>query len=186
MTDILPLVKRAWGKSFALQENVRHAIVERGWGPLNYVLLDHPDVRKGSSIDMNSDTSESINNTNNSNDSNTVAPSISVDLSAINTSSGYAGIITDAIIVHHLKDSAKVKSLQLKKEKINEISDLTEKLKAICKKMPSSGAFASVGEFCLTPNVMAVVVKEKKGNKTKTTSKNNGKRRNAIPIPKNI
>lgn len=37
--DIMPLVRKAWGKSFALSHNIKKSIAERGWGPLNYVLL---------------------------------------------------------------------------------------------------------------------------------------------------
>ena len=45
-TDIIPLVNMAWGKSFANAKNCQKAIRERGWGPLNYCLLDHPDLQK--------------------------------------------------------------------------------------------------------------------------------------------
>jgi hypothetical protein len=45
MTDIVPLVSLSWFKSFGLIENAQKAISQRGWGPLNFVLLDHPDVR---------------------------------------------------------------------------------------------------------------------------------------------
>ena len=45
-TDIIPLINMVWVKSFANATNCRKAIRERGWGPLNYILLDHPDLMK--------------------------------------------------------------------------------------------------------------------------------------------
>ena len=47
-TDIIPLVNMAWGKSFANAKNCKKAIHKRGWGLLNYCLLDHPDLLKKS------------------------------------------------------------------------------------------------------------------------------------------
>ena len=41
-SDIVPLVRHAWDLSFARAEVAKKAIAARGWGPLNYVLLDHP------------------------------------------------------------------------------------------------------------------------------------------------
>ena len=42
--DIVLLVQHAWKESFAIKETNKKAIAERGWGPLNYVLLDHPEL----------------------------------------------------------------------------------------------------------------------------------------------
>ena len=49
-TDIIPLVNMAWKDSFAYVENSLKAIREGGWGPLNYCLLDHPDLNQQSVI----------------------------------------------------------------------------------------------------------------------------------------
>ena len=43
-TDIIPICNRAFQKSFAKVDCVQKAIAERGWGPLNYNLLTHPDI----------------------------------------------------------------------------------------------------------------------------------------------
>ena len=43
-TDIIPLVKKAWVKSFARVESNKKAICARGWGPLNRALLLNPSV----------------------------------------------------------------------------------------------------------------------------------------------
>jgi hypothetical protein len=43
--DTMWIVHYAWEKSFARIETNMHVIAERGWGPLNYVLLDHPELK---------------------------------------------------------------------------------------------------------------------------------------------
>ena len=43
-TDVVLLVQHAWKESFAIKETNKKAIAERGWGPLNYILLDHPEL----------------------------------------------------------------------------------------------------------------------------------------------
>jgi hypothetical protein len=43
-TDCVPLVNMAWSNSFAKVKNAQKAIKERGWNPLNFVLLDHPKL----------------------------------------------------------------------------------------------------------------------------------------------
>jgi hypothetical protein len=43
-TDCIPLINSAWERSFAKVEYAKKAILQRGWNPLNYVLLDHPKL----------------------------------------------------------------------------------------------------------------------------------------------
>jgi hypothetical protein len=45
-TDIIPLVNYGWSGSFANVPNNIKAISERGWSPLNKILLLHPEIRK--------------------------------------------------------------------------------------------------------------------------------------------
>ena len=44
-TDIIPLVIKAWKKSFARIEKNKIAIAIRGWWPFTRKLLLHPDIR---------------------------------------------------------------------------------------------------------------------------------------------
>jgi hypothetical protein len=41
MTDIIPLINMAWQGLFTRADRARKAILQRGWGPMNYCLLDH-------------------------------------------------------------------------------------------------------------------------------------------------
>lgn len=42
-TDIIPMINDSWAESFADVEGNKTAIFERGWFPLNKILLLHPD-----------------------------------------------------------------------------------------------------------------------------------------------
>ena len=44
-TNIVPIVNMAWDSSFVNVENNMVAIKERGWNPLNYLLLDSDDIK---------------------------------------------------------------------------------------------------------------------------------------------
>ena len=44
-TDLMPLINRAWNASFARKQKNQQAIADRGWCPLNYNLLTHPEIR---------------------------------------------------------------------------------------------------------------------------------------------
>jgi hypothetical protein len=63
-------VNTEWDKSFARVDSSRKAILKRGWNPLNYVLLDHPDLIQTNSVETeevvhptNSSTSTNISST---------------------------------------------------------------------------------------------------------------------------
>jgi hypothetical protein len=43
--DVMWIVRYTWDKSFAHIEMNKDAIAERGWGALNYILLDHPELQ---------------------------------------------------------------------------------------------------------------------------------------------
>ena len=150
MSDIVPLVRRAWEQSFAIQTNAKKAIAERGWGPLNYVCLDHPDVRK--TVKANGEAVSSGSGTTN----------LVIDVSSFNSESGYAGAITESIIALHLKDDKRKQTLLEKKTKIDTIRDDAEKIKALCKSIPSSGVLGGVGYFSFSKSLSAVVQGEKK------------------------
>ena len=45
-TDVVLFVHQAWKECFAAVERNKKAAAERGLGPLIYVLLDHPELKK--------------------------------------------------------------------------------------------------------------------------------------------
>ena len=42
--DIIPIVNYAWARSFNNFITNKKAIRDRGWGPLNKILLQHPEI----------------------------------------------------------------------------------------------------------------------------------------------
>jgi hypothetical protein len=104
MTDIVPLVTHgAWGKSCENVDNSKKSIAIRGWGPLNYVFLDHPKIRKT----ILSDSGATTGNSN-------------FDVHAVNTSRGFAGDIMGKIMYAHLKDKSRVETINKEKRKMSE------------------------------------------------------------------
>ena len=45
LTDIIPILNSAWEASFVNVEKNLKAIADRGWGPLNYELLNNSDIQ---------------------------------------------------------------------------------------------------------------------------------------------
>jgi hypothetical protein len=100
MTDIVPLISHAWLESFAKTSSSKKAIAQRGWGPLNFALLDHPDVRKtnagdGINTSLTSTTSE-----------------YDIDIvSSLNFSTGFSSNMMEKIITEQMKDKSRIESL---------------------------------------------------------------------------
>ena len=49
-TNIILVVCMAWRESFAIAVRNKKAIAERGWDPLNFILLDHPELKKAQEL----------------------------------------------------------------------------------------------------------------------------------------
>jgi hypothetical protein len=53
MTDIIPIVNGAFPTSFGGVDKSKKAIADCGWRPLNYALLQHPEVVKTKPVTTN-------------------------------------------------------------------------------------------------------------------------------------
>jgi hypothetical protein len=62
-TDIIPLISMAWDKSFNRQKIAQAAILDRGWYPLTYCLLDHSRLRRSIVDDKQQSTNTKTNET---------------------------------------------------------------------------------------------------------------------------
>ena len=51
--DIIPIVRKAWEKSFGVVESNKKSLAERGWNMLNYALLQHPFLKNVSLVESN-------------------------------------------------------------------------------------------------------------------------------------
>jgi hypothetical protein len=105
-TDIIPLVTYAWKDSFAISRNAVTAIAQRGWNPLNYCLVDHPDVRTTKRVLIGTKPNE---------EATAVAGDGAVD---VNTSTGLAGQLIDAILIDRLKCVSAMESIQNERQNL--------------------------------------------------------------------
>ena len=62
-TDVVTIVSAAWEKSFSIVKNNHTVISECGWGPLNYVLLDHPEIASSTMTTEASVSQEALSGT---------------------------------------------------------------------------------------------------------------------------
>jgi hypothetical protein len=95
--DIVGLVHHTWQYSFAKKESSKKAISERGWNPLTYKLLDHPEYKKKEKDDFaikNAYQLAFINSKEN------------VDPSLLNFEGGIAKTMMDKIVKQKIRDKA--------------------------------------------------------------------------------
>jgi hypothetical protein len=50
--DIILLLTLAWAERFAIFANNKKACADRGWHPLNYVLMKHDDLQEGARTEV--------------------------------------------------------------------------------------------------------------------------------------
>lgn len=150
-SDIVPLVRMAWSSSFARHTHCKRAIAERGWGPLNYVLLDHLKIK--------------ITDASNDEVNNTVTSYIDNDdvCRQLNFSGSTTNILATVCVENRMKNKAK-NDLYLK-EKENQINnkDNRQKMKLWLKNSKNwrSGKFATLNQYQLTDDEILFYAKER-------------------------
>jgi hypothetical protein len=131
-TDIIPLINRAWPASFGNVKNSAKAIAVRGWGPLNYCLLQHQffaNDEKNSEIDS--------------------SESSILDLSTINTRTGIARDYLDQLIVEGKKDDGRIERWKRQHQDATDKNEAVKKLKSLTKL--TSTQLATVSNYHLCP-----------------------------------
>jgi hypothetical protein len=109
ITDIVPIVKGAFRRSFSIVKNAKKAIAERGWGPaLNYRLLLDPNLsqRPKDAPGNQPDTAA------------TIAPTVTGDSGIVtmsfNMKEGWFADITDALVEQRNQDEGRAKAMEEK------------------------------------------------------------------------
>ena len=162
-TDIIPLVNAAWPMSFARTEQAKKAIVARGWNPLNYNLLLHPNIiaTKAHFIDdqqQSSCTSTSTitgTSTCTSTSSTLNSTSTSINLSTLNTRKGVAGEVMDQFVLEEMKNVGRLEVMKKRKEKSDEMMKKAREL-ALSARV-SSTSVAVTTHYQLDENVRNAV-----------------------------
>ena len=171
-TDIIPIVNAAWKKSFAKTNSNLKAIRDRGWGPLNKVLLHHPEIRS-SKPPSPSDIPPTLSNE----DSPIASPSSEdplspiprplmnegvIDVDDINFNEGFAGDVIQTILRRAQRDHKTLRNLRQSK-KLG--TDFTSSMKSSSKW--TAGVIFDKGKCYLDHEVLQLAkdAKEKKQSK---------------------
>jgi len=131
-TDIVGLVTCAWNQSFARVASNKKAVAERGWGPLTYNLLLHPEIN----LDKNSQSKMQHSN---------------IDPSELNFTKGISGSLTEKIVLFRAREAARTgenaTEMLLQRKKTAE--------EAIAKgRRLTAGLHVATGNFCIGPDCL--------------------------------
>jgi len=117
-TDIIPIVNYAWKRSFARVETNIKARQSRGWGPLNKILLSHPEIISTKPTSEITDI-PAPNMISNDSSSASVSSSPSsdnskkgIDVADMNISEGFAGEVLRTIVRKLQRDKQTLDNLQ--------------------------------------------------------------------------
>ena len=88
-TDVIPVMHLAWKESFAVVVRNKKAIAKRGWSALNFILLDHPELKKLQDI---------TNGVDNAYQHLALTGMVPINLSDLNTSNSMAGTLMEKLV----------------------------------------------------------------------------------------
>jgi hypothetical protein len=126
-TDIVGLVGCAWNQSFARVASNQKAVAERGWGPLCYNLLLHPEIN----LDQNRKSFQLVSK---------------VAASELNFTEGIAGSLTDKIVLFRAREAAR--SGENTTEMLRQRKKTAEDAIAQGKRL-TAGLHVASGNFCI-------------------------------------
>ena len=150
-TDIMPLINRAWARSFARKEKNQVAIADRGWNPYNRIpLLDHSIRATMTEQELQSearnnllpphyidDTPKQTDGTTASTNTTAYQSTINTDISKrLNYSSSTSAFCVDALV----QNEDLMKSRERIKEEKSKGKDVREQLKLV-KKLTAGNLF---------------------------------------------
>ena len=101
-TDVIPIVNYAWQRSFSKQQSNLRAIRDRGWGPLNKILLHHPEISKTNM--SNPSSPQECHRLNNNSPTE-------IDTNELNINQGFAGNIIASIVRQAQRDQQTIQNL---------------------------------------------------------------------------
>jgi len=154
-TDIVSLVSQAWNASFTRVDNNKKAVAERGWGPLNYNLLLHPEInlKKEKGFQLNS----------------------SIDPGDLNFSTGIAGSLTDKIVLFRSREAARTGENAT--EMLRQRKKTAEEAIAQGKRL-TAGLHVAAGNYCLGSDCLKHIQDKIRKDEERIIKAQSGQRRN--------
>jgi hypothetical protein len=171
MTDIIPLLNYAYPFSFGNIARGRKAILNRGWGPLNYCLLLNPDILKTKGSEEG-ESSEPSGVEGGQEDSNNLSAAVS-KARIFNNKKGNAADLMDACIRETMKEDGRLEKIRQKRQQEETLAGTAKKLKEMTK--VTSGALASHGMYFIVPGTHQEVT-SRKAARTATDAETQNKR----------
>ena len=158
--DIIPLINHSFHQSYGNTAGARKAMLEHGWAPLNYALLEHEQIKKtkvsfGTDLEKNLVTLQGP------------TPN-TLDLSTINMAEGsLLASASDLLLMERSKQQGYLEKMNKRKREIASKKTSIEKLQAIGRL--TSGTMAAGGMYYLCSNVRDIIKTnvEKKDNERK-------------------
>jgi hypothetical protein len=152
--DITYIVRQAWASSFARIDNNKKAIAERGWGPMNFNCLLHPEIEatrhQGELGSGNSN--RRIGHQDSRGEAIPSEPSQHVPAAELNLSQGLAGSLIDSILEARICDDAR-NGVNRKENRLKRVETALEVINAK-KKRYSAGLHVSAQRYLLGPDVL--------------------------------
>lgn len=184
-TDVIPIVNKGFERSFANKVNVQKAIAERGWGPLNYALLLHPDILATKDVKQPAEEQQEeapaaegqqAESLQQSNSSNTVLTS-TVEL---NLSKGTSSSLMTKLVREEMKKEGRLRVLEEEQKEAEDRRGQVNVLKKVGRW--TSGSLASQNWFSLDSSVRDAVqldMNEKKEEEAAAQEKRDEKEKKA-------
>jgi hypothetical protein len=139
--DVVYLVRRVWKDSFARVLTNKKAIAERGWNPLNHVLLLHPEIQ------LTNKTATTASSTDPASDTITT-----VQPESLNLTEGLAGTLMDQIVEFRNREDSRngvnLEEQALRRQETSQ-ANIDEHRGRL-----TAGLLASSGQFALGPTVL--------------------------------
>ena len=158
-TDIVPIVNYCWERSFQRTESNKKAIAMRGWNPLNYILLDSPEVASKEVVPPSPHPPPIVTvNT----DEDTTLSSLSNNDIDINFRDGLAGHCVLSLLQQAAKDKECMENLQKRKESNKTFFDHMKESKRL-----TAGVVFNAGCVNLVKGGLLDIVKQNHKTKNK-------------------
>ena len=156
--DVVDLVARAWDDSFARINSNQKAIAERGWTPLNYNCLLHPEIVATStrSSQQQKDVDEDDDNNCSTQQilESTTVSDVAVRPGDLNLCDGMAGTLVDSIVEVRMRDDAR-NGINQEESQLRRMQTARDVMNS--KNRVTAGLLSASGNFNLGPEVLALL-----------------------------
>ena len=164
-TDVIPIVNYCWDRSFAKVKSNQKAIAERGWNPLNYYILDSPELNAStSSNETNTPTPPPTTDSPRpnviiANDNQSIVSPLSSNITSsidINFRDGLAGSCVLTLLEQAAKDKECMVNLNKRRDLGKNLSDHLKESKRI-----TAGVIFNAGHVNLSKQEVLDAVRKK-------------------------